>query len=65
MKWFSDKGAKDNVSKYFYDVSKIIVGTAVIAPFIGNVYKVKTVVLGFIVSIIFFVLGYLTDKMEI
>lgn len=64
MKWFSNEGAKDNVSKYFYDISKIIVGTAVIAPFIGDAYKVKTVVLGFTVSIIFFVLGYLTDKME-
>ncbi|MGR3301456.1 MAG: DUF6722 family protein [Candidatus Scalindua sp.] len=41
MKWFSNKGAKDNVSKYFYDISKIIVGTAVIAPFIGDAYKVK------------------------
>ncbi len=65
MKYFADKGAKDNVSKYFYDISKIIVGTAVIAPFISQDYKVKTVILGLLVSIIFFVLGYLTDKMEI
>lgn len=65
MKWFVDSVAKDNVSKYFYDISKIIVGTAVIAPFINKDYSSKTVLLGLLVSIIFFVLGFLTDKKEL
>ncbi|MBS1259533.1 MAG: hypothetical protein MAG551_02605 [Candidatus Scalindua arabica] len=54
VKWFVNREAKDNVSKYFYDISKIIVGTAVIAPFINQDYSSKTVLLGF-----------LTDKKEL
>ena len=52
----------DNLSKYCYDISKLVMGVAVVGNFISNKFSLKTLWIGLVVALIFLTFGHLLDR---
>ena len=55
----------DNISKYCYDVSKLIMGIAVVGNLVSDKSSLHALWIGFSAGIVFLIIGYFIDKMEI
>lgn len=53
---------RESLSKYCYDLSKIIVTIAVVNPFLSKACKVIDLVIGIIVGILFLIIAILIEK---
>ena len=57
---------KDNLAKFSYDIAKIILAITVISPIAKpEVFHFSLFVGGFIVTLIFFIVGYILDSKEV
>ena len=57
---------KDNLVKFSYDVSKIILAVTVIGPIAKpETFHVQLFIGGFVVTVLFFIFGYMLDGREI
>jgi len=57
---------KDNYSKYFYDLSKIILVVTVIAPIAKpETFNIHLFIGGLLASILLFIFGSLIDRKEV
>ncbi|MBI4645756.1 MAG: hypothetical protein HY738_03925 [Bacteroidia bacterium] len=66
MRIIKTEKQKDNLTKYLYDISKIIIAVMVIGPIAKpESFNIFAFVIGVVVSIIFFLLGQTLDKKEI
>ena len=61
----SDK-QKDNLSKVFWDMGKVLFTVMVISPFAkGSAVSFRTILIGLLVGVFSLGLGYLLDGMEV
>lgn len=60
MGLFKNDKQRENAAKYCYDVSKLLVIGAVVAPLIQG-QRIFGIVLGLVAVIVFFTLGYIID----
>ncbi len=57
---------KDNLAKFSYDIAKIILAITVISPVAKpEAFHLSLFVGGFIVTMLFFILGYILDGKEV
>ncbi len=57
---------KDNLAKFSYDVAKIILAITVVSPIAKpQTFHLLLFVGGFIVTMLFFILGYVLDAKEV
>jgi len=54
----------DNLSKYCYDISKILLGLAVVENLLADTPSWRVLSIGFVSTIIFILMGYFLDKKE-
>ena len=60
------KEQKDNLAKYCWDFSKIMVTALAIAPLAKpETIDLRTVVIGSIIGVLFALFGYMLDGMEV
>jgi hypothetical protein len=60
------KEQKDNLAKYCWDFSKIMITALAIAPFAKpETIDLRTVTIGLIVGVFFALFGYILDGMEV
>ena len=65
MKVFKNINQKNNIAKYCFDVSKILLAIIVIAPLVGKEAKnVYLTIGGAFLTFMFFFIGYLLDGQE-
>ncbi len=55
----------DNLSKYCYDMSKLLMGLAVMGNILSDNPSVKGVVIGLATALMFIFVGYLLDQKEV
>ena len=55
----------DNLSKYCYDVSKLVMSFAVIGNFLSDKFSKHTFWIGLIATCVFLVMGLLIDRTEV
>jgi len=55
----------DNVSKYCYDVSKLMIGLPVVGNMLSGKFSWKVLATGLVAAFGFFIIGYLLDKKEV
>lgn len=55
----------DNLSKYCYDISKLIMGLMVIGNLISDKFSKHTFGIGMIATCGFLIMGLLIDRMEV
>ena len=55
----------DNLSKYCYDVSKLVMGFAVVGNVISDKFSWKALAIGFITAIVLLIIGFVIDLMEV
>ena len=56
---------KDNLAKFSYDIAKIILAITVISPIAKpETFHLSLFIGGFMVTMLFFVLGYILDAKE-
>lgn len=55
----------DNLSKYNYDISKLVMGIAVIGNLISEQFSSKALWIGLGVAVIFLMFGYILDRLEV
>lgn len=66
MSIITSEKQKDNLAKLFYDIGKIIFAVIVIGPFAKpESFNLIVFIVGLIVSIIFFRIGYYLDRKEV
>ena len=66
MDFFKNNSQKDNISKYCFDVSKIILAILVIAPIVKDGLENTYLAFGGITLVLFFFFaGYLLDGKEV
>jgi hypothetical protein len=57
---------KDNMARFSYDIAKIILAVTVVSPIAKpETFHLSLFVGGFIVTMLFFVLGYILDAKEV
>jgi len=57
---------KDNLSKFSYDIAKIILAITVISPIAKpETFHFSLFIGGFVVTVLFFVFGYILDAKEV
>ncbi len=57
---------KDNMAKFSYDIAKIILAVTVVSPIAKpETFHLSLFVGGFIVTMLFFILGYILDAKEV
>jgi hypothetical protein len=57
---------KDNLAKFSYDIAKIILAITVISPIAKpETFHLSLFIGGFMVTMLFFVLGYILDAKEV
>jgi len=55
----------DNLSKYCYDVSKLVMGIAVVGNLVSDKSSLHALWIGFSAGIVFLMIGHFIDKMEV
>ena len=55
----------DNLSRYCYDISKLIVGIVVIGNFLSDKFSLNLFLAGTGGTILFLITGYFLDGMEV
>ena len=55
----------DNLSKYCYDTSKLVMGLMVIGNLISDKFSKHSLWIGLVVACIFLIMGVLIDRMEV
>ena len=55
----------DNLSKYCYDISKLIMGISVIGNLVSDKSSLHALWIGFTAGMVFLLIGYFIDKMEV
>lgn len=55
----------DNLSKYCYDTSKLIMGLAVIGNLVSDKFSIYTFLLGLIAVLSFLIIGLFIDRKEV
>ncbi len=66
MEFFKNNQQKDNIAKYCFDVSKIILAILVIAPIVKDGLENTYLAFGGITLVLFFFFaGYLLDSKEV
>ncbi|MBI5194538.1 MAG: hypothetical protein HZA08_14025 [Nitrospirae bacterium] len=55
----------DNLSKYCYDMSKLIMGVAVVGNLVSDQYSFKALWIGLITAMILMISGFIIDRMEV
>ena len=55
----------DNLSKYCYDISKLVMGFTVVGNFVSNKFSLKTLLIGLVAALIFLIFGHLLDRLEV
>ena len=55
----------DNISKYCYDVSKLIMGVAVIGNVISDKFSNHNFWIGLITACVLLIIGFFIDRMEV
>jgi len=57
---------KESLSKFLYDVAKIVLASAVIAPVVNlSVFSYATMIGGLLTGMLFFCLAYILDGKEL
>jgi uncharacterized membrane protein len=59
-----NKMQRENLAKYAYDVSKLVLGGFVIANILSETFSLRVLSVGILVAIVFLVLGYFLNKKE-
>ena len=54
----------DNLAKYCYDISKLVIGLMVIGNLLSDRFSIYTFWIGIGVALIFLVFGHLLDRLE-
>ncbi|MDO8518922.1 MAG: hypothetical protein Q7T11_02015 [Deltaproteobacteria bacterium] len=52
----------ENIAKYFFDLSKLVVASAVISQLVSKDFSQKIFAFGSLNAILFFVAGYFFDR---
>ncbi len=66
MAFIKNEKQKDNLSKFSYDIAKIILAVTVIGPIARpETFHSSLLAGGFVVSTLFFIFGYLLDAKEV
>ena len=55
----------DNISKYCYDLSKLIMGVAVVGNMLSDKFSLLAWFIGVVTAFVFLIFGYLMDKKEV
>ena len=55
----------DNLSKYCYDISKLVMGIAVVGNFISDKFSWRALGIGLITAIVLLIIGFVIDRMEV
>jgi len=55
----------DNLSKYCYDISKLVMGIAVVGNFISDKFSWGALWIGLITAIVLLIIGFVIDLMEV
>ena len=55
----------DNLSKYCYDISKLVMGLAVIGNFISDKLSLEALWIGLVCTLVFLIFGHLLDRLEV
>jgi len=55
----------DNLSKYCYDISKLVMGLMVVGNLIPDKFHIHTFWIGIVVGLIFLIFGHFLDKLEV
>jgi len=55
----------DNLSKYCYDISKLVIGFAVVGNIISDKFSWRALGIGLITSIVLLIIGFVIDRMEV
>ncbi len=55
----------DNLSKFCYDMAKLVPGLAVIGNLVSDKFYLKALFIGLITGVGFFFTGYMLDKKEV
>lgn len=59
-----NKKQVDNLAKYNYDISKLVMGVAVIGNLISDQFSSKALWIGLGVAVIFLIFGNILDRLE-
>lgn len=60
-----NKKQLDNLSKYCYDISKLVIGLMVIGNLISDNFSMRAFVIGLAVGMILLIFGHLLDRLEV
>ena len=55
----------DNLSKYCYDISKLVMGVAVVGNLLSDKFSRNTFWIGVIATFAFLIMGFLIDLTEV
>jgi len=55
----------DNLSKLCYDITKLVLGIAVIGNLVSDTFYLKAILIGVITGAVFLFFGYMLDKKEV
>lgn len=55
----------DNLSKLCYDMTKLVLGIAVIGNIVSDKFYLKAILIGLLTGIVFLFIGYMLDKKEV
>ena len=55
----------DNLSKYCYDISKLVMGLAVVGNLLSDKFSRNTFWIGIITTSVFLIMGFLIDRTEV
>ncbi|HZX47712.1 MAG: hypothetical protein A2Z47_00520 [Thermodesulfovibrio sp. RBG_19FT_COMBO_42_12] len=55
----------DNLSKYCYDISKLVIGFAVVGNIISDKFSWRALGIGLITAIVLLIIGFVIDRMEV
>ena len=55
----------DNLSKLCYDITKLVLGIAVIGNIVSDKFYLKAILIGLLTGIVFLFIGYMLDKKEL
>jgi len=55
----------DNLSKYCYDISKLVMGVAVVGNLLSDKFSRNTFWIGVIATFVFLIMGFLIDLTEV
>ena len=55
----------DNLSKLCYDITKLVLGIAVIGNLVSDTFYLKAILIGVITGVAFLFIGYMLDKKEV